>query len=301
MGAAPLARYGHFGIALPKIRRRVVVLVDVTDHADFWPNDERTRIVTLQDQELPWIEWGDTFRDNMPEPIRELIEEAWENTDDDQRRRIAARLDKDYLKRMAPRLTLSRDPDGDEDVTFVEPLPVKGSDEPARPSRPGASTEPTQRAVVRRHGDQRGRKRKQPDLPQVLWVDREEWITHEDDGGHGQHEYTLGYVVGPAIFLHRHFEQVVAMQEFWAARRPEIPRAVIDESVQYAVALLATAKFVYGAFYAAERSTTSEIVERDMFDDGELFTVALGGLVDVDTIVEHELEDRTRAARDPDG
>jgi hypothetical protein len=298
-------RFGYFGIGLPDVARRVVILVDVGELPEhFWPNDARTRIVTHRDADVPWMELGAIFAEHMPDCIRKLLDDAFRPEDEDDARRIAKAIDPEFLKRMKSRPTPVLDDDGDETVTEQEPLPSPGKDAPRpRPTpEPDEETKPVLRVAVRPDGEQKARKKNQPNLPKPHWVTTPAWIaprdneTSEEPVGHGCTPDTVAYVNGGWLFLHRGHRDVVKQKAYWAERMPHIPVVTVDKAVEYSYGLYATAKYVYLQWFVG---TTNPEISADLFADPEQFTIALGGQVEVDALIQNELELRLKEAKQP--
>jgi hypothetical protein len=286
-GRGKSSRFGHFNITPLEVRSRVVILVDVGDASDrYWPNDSRSRIVTLEDADVPWIEWGERFAAQMPDEINDLIVAQWErNSDeDDEMRYIASLLDADWMKRMNPTPSLVRVDESEDTGAIGKPLPDAGRDVGRRESRENNADEPSRRAVVRPLGDMPVETRNRPDLPRVSWIDTTTW-TAPDPDGHGQTATTLAYSSGDAIFMHEGFYLVEQTIKEKAEQHGGVPELTIRKIVKRIYAVQAIAKFVFLQRFVATMSQ-SETVDRDLFTDAEHYTIALGGIIDTDQMIE---------------
>jgi hypothetical protein len=91
-GRAAAARLQAFGVIFGYLR--VVIYVEPTNgtEARLTPNTARTSLL-LNDEPLPWTDWAAEFRDNMPEPLKKLVEDAGASTvGQDHRQSIRERL-----------------------------------------------------------------------------------------------------------------------------------------------------------------------------------------------------------------
>jgi hypothetical protein len=80
----------HFGVLFGS--RRVIVYVEPDDGQEITPNTARSQLLA-GGEPLPWEEWAGEFREQLPEPIQQMMEELLSRDGDgDQRENIRQRL-----------------------------------------------------------------------------------------------------------------------------------------------------------------------------------------------------------------
>jgi hypothetical protein len=172
-GRAATAKLQEFGVIFGS--RRVVIYIEPTPSADqrITTNTARTHL-QINNEPLPWADWATEFRENLPEPIDDLVRaQAAGSTEADHgksiRERLKSVLDLINVSRYRPGLSGDVEIDDSQLVPCGEP----GSSCTAGSSGPfaglGLSTGSVYAAFEKKGGTRAGKTRS--DLfPRVQWV-----------------------------------------------------------------------------------------------------------------------------------
>jgi hypothetical protein len=182
---AGVAKLQQFGVILG--HKRVIIYIEPSSDITVTPNTARTQLLT-NSEGLPWTDWAEEFRDNMPAEITQLMEEvAAGATSIDHTKSIKERLksilDLYKLSRYKPSPTgqFSIDPDGGEGgKPRITNTKTQSESTSEKKSNEGGSAGGIYSAFQRKNGIP-GSEVRADVFPQVKWISLDEGTREKGD------------------------------------------------------------------------------------------------------------------------
>jgi hypothetical protein len=240
-------RLQSFGVVFGMKRVVLIVEPDPTE-GSLTSNTARTTLL-LNSEPLPWTDWAEEFRAQLPAPLRKLMEESAPKTmDPDHRKSLLDRLKgvADLFRfsryQASRRGTVQADPDSQvsgfanlgEEVVDPPPPPEEPSVNPVTRTRKrgtgGAADYFTQRAAANTAGVQ-AREVKVPDLPKVYWVSTSDGTRTPDE----IEDHAALYIESAHVLkINADFRVFTDMMSRWQRHYAHIPGAgvIVTETVR---------------------------------------------------------------------
>lgn len=292
------------------------------------PTTNRQNMVVVGGGEIPWYQWGKEFGENMPDPIKALMDQDFKSTGTISAAELD-RLDPDWHKRIQAQRACFVKSDGTLEVEPTRPVVVRegssggvrgngpGPHEPSPGPNPGPSDGDQDGSNAGNHHSNDGQlatptkartrtSTKGSELGTKYLDLHVTWLPDVDPAGGPTWSNTVvdpeamanGWAWFPGsasttIYLRRTGDPFQRTMVKYLGKYPTTPRTKVQSDVENAYGIEAISKVVYVQDCAAMGWTTAQI--EDQFK-GLCLSFAVVGLNSVEALVEQLLRKTTSAA-----
>lgn len=297
------ARYGHRGgyhrmanFGIPVGQRRIVLFV-VPDEKRTSTNLTRQKLMLDGQQSLPWDRYAATFAENLPQPIKDMVEEIISKTDArTDLEKILERLRE--LKRLLAKVDRYRtDENGDLRADTPTPGGVEGrSDteiEDDKPSGGEGGIKGHINRLIRSASGEKARKAKAKNkVPDILWVSRAADTREE---GYLEDRAAVYHPVDNRITASKDFRTYVEIVE---ALRKVIPQSngLAESAAELEIGMILTETVLNLLRMEGSVHWTSEEVKNQY--SPEAMTNAVNHTFHIVKAAEKEMRERVRKSRE---
>lgn len=232
VGRGATARLQNFGVVFG--HRLVVIYIqpDEDGNYELTTNTARTHIL-MDNEPLPWHEWAIEFRENMPEKIRQLIEEKAATSKGDHkdaiRDRLTPLLDLFKLSRYRPVPRGEKEIDSERVVGGDAASPMRATRIGSNPKGGKGGAVGNVYAAFEKLGGEPGESVKTDPFPTVHWVSMK-------DGSRDQgylEDRAAGYLSDQnTLMINRDFRLVRDTVAAWVKEYGESSRPVVEQVVE---------------------------------------------------------------------
>ncbi len=283
VGRIARSRYTSFGILFEEVKKRLVLIVEPTNGLKtvYYPNTARSAMVcgVTENQELPWVQWGSLFADNMPPEIKELCDKFSQVDEFSSAKGVKDRL-KDFLNRLIPNV-FKKSPASQEVASIQQALLPQFSSGGGS----GSGTEAFEKARQAKQADgstiatvRKVTARNEP--PKPLWVDASD-MSEENTAA----EYVEAL---NTIKINKQFFVFNEVLQYWVSKYPDMPK--IEGKIQLAIRDVYQLKLVSGvmqAYYMASLQSWAN-TWRELITPQALTAMVLG-LVNEHNVIQQRL------------
>lgn len=274
----PRARYGQFGIYTKSAKSRVAIVVEPGFKVQM--TTSRNGLTRAGGKDLPWVEWGNSFYEQMPEEIAALMSSHIGFAQLDER--WLKDLGKEWLKLINATPVQVPDLDGELEGLLERKQIATGGREggggggvigPLRPPRP--------RTLGHDDGEARGKNKDTHTLPKFDFMDDEQW-----DGGDTKFAYYNRTV--NTVFIRKEAFLFDAATSRFTQEFPLVNSSILKDYVLNGYGTEAVAKVVH-VLSMEKHGWTIEEVERALGPDG--LSAALLGMHSIDRFIRDRCRD----------
>jgi histidine kinase/DNA gyrase B/HSP90-like ATPase len=286
-------RFADFGIYGKEAQGRVVLVIEPPEGA-VHPNGSRSRLLRPGGRDLPWLEWGRSFVEQMPDAIRAFLPTSEITLNEaelerrfgaDWQKRIRA-TSRNIQMRMGPLEGVAQ---GEELQAALEPKPA-AEPEPTSDDGPQAETQPRpapppseskrRRAVSLSNGNERAARGRRRSLPNAKPVPPENW----NAGDYLDFEYVQG---DNTLYFKTTGHAIERQIGYWLERANDVDPGWIGETVRTAYAIEMIGKIVHALdTFAGRPGWTDDVAD---YLSPRALTLASLGFCAVDAMIEDAL------------
>lgn len=232
VGRAATARLQNFGVVFGHRLAVIYVQPDESKDYELTTNTARTHIL-IDNESLQWHEWAIDFRENMPDEIRQLIEEKAAASKGDHkdaiRDRLTPLLDLFKLSRYRPVPRGEKEIDSERVVGGDAASPLRAIRTGSNPRGGRGGAVGNVYAAFEKSGGEPGEKVKTDPFPTVHWVSIKEGSR---DQGYLEDRAAAYLNDQNTLMINKDFRLVRDTVDGWVKEYGESSRAVVEEVVE---------------------------------------------------------------------